>query len=42
MVTRCNQIESMVKSIPWGHNQRIMYKCKDIDEALFYIQKNYG
>ena len=34
------QIESMVKSIPWGHNQRIMYKCKDIDEALFYIQKN--
>ena len=33
------QIESMVKSIPWGHNQRIMYKCKDIDEALFYIQK---
>lgn len=33
------QIESMVKSIPWGHNQRIMYKCKDIGEALFYIQK---
>ncbi|MFR3346409.1 MAG: DUF1016 N-terminal domain-containing protein [Anaerobutyricum sp.] len=29
----------MVKSIPLGHNQRIMYKCKDIDEALFYIQK---
>ena len=32
-------IEIMVKSIPWGHNQRIMYKCKDIEEALFYIQK---
>ena len=29
----------MVKSIPWGHNQRIMFKCKDIGEALFYIQK---
>lgn len=36
------QIESMVKSIPWGHNQRIMYKCKDIDEALFYICSNYN
>lgn len=33
------QIENMVKSIPWGHNQRIMYRCKDIEEALFYIQK---
>jgi len=29
----------MIKSIPWGHNQRIMYKCKDINEALFYVQK---
>jgi len=32
-------IEKMVKGIPWGHNQRIMYKCKDIQEALFYVQK---
>lgn len=32
-------VEKMVKSIPWGHNQRIMYKCKDINEALFYVQK---
>ena len=32
-------IEKMVKGIPWGYNQRIMYKCKDIQEALFYIQK---
>ena len=23
----------------WGHNQRIMYKCKSIAEALFYAQK---
>lgn len=29
----------MIKNIPWGHNQRIMYKCKDINEALFYLQK---
>ena len=35
------QIESMVKSIPWGHNQRIMYKCKDIDEALATLNKAY-
>jgi len=34
-----SQIENMVKNIPWGHNQRIMYKCKNIDEALFYVQK---
>ena len=32
-------VEKMVKSIPWGHNQRIMYKCKDINEVLFYVQK---
>lgn len=32
-------IENMVKSIPWGHNQRIMYKCQSIQEALFYVQK---
>ena len=31
------QIEKMVKSIPWGHNQRIMYKCKDVQEALFQL-----
>lgn len=32
-------VEKLVKSIPWGHNQRIMYKCKNIEEALFYAQK---
>lgn len=32
-------IEKIIKSIPWGHNQRIMYKCKNIAEALFYAQK---
>lgn len=31
-------IEKIVKSIPWGHNQRIICKCKNIEEALFYAQ----
>ena len=39
VVSQMELIEKMVKSIPWGHNQRIMYKCKSIEEALFYVQK---
>ncbi|MFR6172883.1 MAG: PDDEXK nuclease domain-containing protein [Blautia sp.] len=39
VVSNFEMVEKMVKSIPWGHNQRIMYKCKDINEALFYVQK---
>lgn len=38
-VSQLNEAERMIKSIPWGHNQRIMYKCKNINEALFYVQK---
>lgn len=38
-VSQIDMVEKMVKSIPWGHNQRIMYKCKSIQEALFYVQK---
>lgn len=38
-VTQFETLEKMIKSIPWGHNQRIMYKSKDINEALFYVQK---
>ncbi|MCM1278380.1 MAG: PDDEXK nuclease domain-containing protein [Robinsoniella sp.] len=38
-VSQIELIEKMVKGIPWGHNQRIMYKCKNIEEALFYVQK---
>lgn len=38
-VTPFAVVEQMVKSIPWGHNQRIVYKCKNINEALFYVQK---
>ena len=25
--------------IPWGHNREIITKCKNIDEALFYVKK---
>lgn len=32
-------IEKMVKNIPWGHNQRIVYKYHSVEEALFYLQK---
>jgi len=39
VVSQFEIMEEMIKSIPWGHNQRIMYKCKDINEALFYVQK---
>ena len=38
-VSQKDVISSMVKSIPWGHNQRIIYKCKNVQEALFYVQK---
>ncbi len=38
-VSQMELIEKIIKSIPWGHNQRIMYKCKNIAEALFYAQK---
>ena len=40
-VSKLKTIENMVKSIPWGHNQRIMYKCKSIDEALFMCKKQW-
>ncbi len=33
------RLTAVIKSIPWGHNQRIMYKCNNIAEALFYAQK---
>jgi predicted nuclease of restriction endonuclease-like (RecB) superfamily len=39
LVTQFEIVERMIKSIPWGHNQRIAYKCKDINEAIFYVQK---
>ena len=38
-VTQLEMVKKLIKSIPWGHNQRIMYKCRDVKEALFYVQK---
>ncbi len=31
-------IMQLITSIPWGHNQRIIFKCKDVREAIFYAQ----
>ena len=38
-VSQLKKIENKIKSIPWGHNQRIMYKCKSLREAIFYVEK---
>ena len=38
-VSQLEKIENKIKSIPWGHNQRIMYKCKSVREAIFYVEK---
>ena len=32
-------VKQLVSQIPWGHNIKIVSKCKTIDEALFYINK---
>ncbi|OGF50379.1 MAG: hypothetical protein A2231_02475 [Candidatus Firestonebacteria bacterium RIFOXYA2_FULL_40_8] len=32
------QVVAQLTQIPWGHNIAIMSKCKNINEALFYIQ----
>ncbi|MGE4488772.1 MAG: YhcG family protein [Kiritimatiellales bacterium] len=31
--------QQLVAQIPWGHNQLIMNKIKNCDEALFYVRK---
>jgi predicted nuclease of restriction endonuclease-like (RecB) superfamily len=31
--------KQLVAQIPWGHNLKIISRCKSIDEALFYINK---
>jgi len=33
------KVQQLVAQIPWGHNLKIVSKCKNIDEALFYIHK---
>ena len=32
----------LITTIPWGHNQRIIFKCKDVREAVFYAQYTLG
>ncbi len=33
------QLVDEIFKIPWGHNREIITKTKNIDEALFYVQK---
>ncbi len=33
------QAVHLITQIPWGHNIAIIAKCKNIEEALYYIQK---
>ena len=33
------RVINRIKQIPWGHNQRIINKCKTIDEAIYYVNK---
>jgi predicted nuclease of restriction endonuclease-like (RecB) superfamily len=30
-------VSQLVKMIPWGHHIQIITKCKDVQEALFYV-----
>ena len=32
-------VENMFFSVPWGHHLYIMSSCKDINKAVFYLQK---
>lgn len=34
------QVVSQLFQIPWGHNIAIIQKCKNIDEAIFYVQNS--
>ena len=38
------QLVSQITQIPWGHNLAIIAKCKNSDEALYYVQNimNHG
>ena len=37
-VDKTKQIVSQILMIPWGHNIAIIQKCKNIDEAIYYVQ----
>jgi predicted nuclease of restriction endonuclease-like (RecB) superfamily len=42
-VTSCDRIGqqsvAQLVQIPWGHNRVIISKCKDVAEALYYVQQ---
>ena len=35
---KAKQVVSQILQIPWGHNIVIIQKCKDINEAIFYVE----
>ena len=35
---KAKQVVSQIYQIPWGHNIVIIQKCKNIDEAIFYVE----
>ena len=37
-VDKTKQVVSQILMIPWGHNITIVQKCKNIDEAIYYVQ----
>ena len=38
-IEKGQQAVDQLTQIPWGHNILIISKCKDVDEAFFYVQK---
>lgn len=38
-VAELELVQQLVAQIPWGHNLKIVSKCKNVEEALFYINK---
>ena len=32
------QVVAQITAIPWGHNIAIIAKCKDVEEAFYYVQ----
>jgi len=35
---KAKQVVSQIYQIPWGHNIVIIQKCKNLDEAIFYVE----
>src|SRR5574344_120633 len=37
-IANTKQVVSQILQIPWGHNVAIIQKCKNMQEALYYVQ----